>query len=152
MKANNTLHRWHERIRNTWLGQAGGQPLVQQAAHSDRQAAYGQAGSALQGHISRHLHPHVKATCQGACLMPQSILLGSSATCRRVDSGPAEQLLPCLGSKGHEIDPGGGRGEWFTQVHEIVASLQAKIISSLLKPERLVWKDFAPLHFGHSQQ
>ena len=39
-----------------------------------------------------------------------------------------------------------------TQVQEMVASLQAKIISRLLEPERLVWKDFAVLHFGRSQQ
>ena len=39
-----------------------------------------------------------------------------------------------------------------TQVHEMMASLQAKIISRLLEPERLVWKDFALLHFGRSQQ
>ena len=39
-----------------------------------------------------------------------------------------------------------------TQVQEMVASLQAKIMSRLLEPERLVWKDFALLHFGRSQQ
>ena len=39
-----------------------------------------------------------------------------------------------------------------TQVQQMVASLQAKIISRLLEPERLVWKDFALLHFGRSQQ
>ena len=39
-----------------------------------------------------------------------------------------------------------------TQVHEMVASFQAKIILRLLEPERLVWKDFAILHFGRNQQ
>ena len=39
-----------------------------------------------------------------------------------------------------------------TQVQEMVAFLQARIISTLLEPERLVWKDFALLHLGRSQQ
>ena len=39
-----------------------------------------------------------------------------------------------------------------TQVQEMVASSEAKIISRLLKPERLVWKDFTLLQFGRSRQ
>ena len=63
---------------------------------------------------------------------------GSSATLR---PGRAAFALPW--------EQGGMR---LTQVQETVASLQAKIISRLLQPERLVWKDFAILHFGRSQQ
>ena len=52
-------------------------------------------------------------------------------------------FCPALGEQG---------GMRLTQVQQMVASLQAKIISRLLEPERLKWKDFALLHFGRSQQ
>ena len=37
------------------------------------------------------------------------------------------------------------------QLRDMTAALQAKVVSRLFEPERLVWKDYAATHFSRSR-
>ena len=71
-----------------------------------------------------------------ACLV--SFLSGAGPTLR---PGRAVFALPW--------EQGGMR---LIQLPDMEAALQAKVISRLFEPERLVWKDFAAIHFSRSRQ
>ena len=62
-------------------------------------------------------------------------------------SGGKRCLRPGRGVMALPWEQGGMR---LIQLHDMTAALQAKVISRLFEPERLVWKDFATNHFSRS--
>ena len=81
--------------------------------------------------------------------IPRSVAKELTTCLVRFVSGAGPTLRPSRAVFALPWEQGGMR---LIQLPDIEAALQAKVISILFEPERLVWKDFAAIHLSRSRQ
>ena len=135
---------------------------------TDQAAAAAETYSAILGAVRRVANHWVsrQLTQIGRVHVAKQVLaskLTYHATFIPVPTAQAKELASCL----HGFVSGGRRclgpsrgiyalpweqgGMRLIQLHDMTAALQAKVVSRLFEPERLVWKDYAATHFSRGR-